>query len=50
MTSNKNVVIGAIGGGVSALVILVLVVSVMLSMKRKTKKYSADDINMKLKN
>ncbi|VDI14675.1 Hypothetical predicted protein, partial [Mytilus galloprovincialis] len=50
MTSNKNVVIGAIGGGVSALVILVLVVSVMLSMKRKTKKYSAEDINMKLKN
>ncbi|XP_076096489.1 von Willebrand factor A domain-containing protein 7-like isoform X2 [Mytilus galloprovincialis] len=50
MTSNKNVVIGAIGGGVSALVILVLVVSVMLSMKRKTKKYSAEDINIKLKN
>ncbi|XP_063428655.1 von Willebrand factor A domain-containing protein 7-like [Mytilus trossulus] len=50
MTSNKNVVIGVIGGGVSALAIVVLVVSVMLSRKRKTKNYSAEDINMKLKN
>ncbi|CAC5405644.1 unnamed protein product [Mytilus coruscus] len=49
MTLNKNVIFGAFGGGVAALVIVVVVVPVMLSMKRKTKKHSRENIDMKLK-